>query len=1216
LSALQGALIEQIVDGRYRIVDELGLGGMATVSRVVDLSTGAELALKQLSSEADARAHALFEREYHALASVRHPRIVEVHDYGTHLGRAYYTMELLQGHDLGKLAPMPWRDVCSCLRDVASGLSLLHARRMLYRDIKPRNLWRLADGHIKLIDFGALCPFGTPAEIVGTPPFVAPEALYSGSLDERTDLYALGALAYYLLSAVHPYPARELNELPAHWRVPFLPASLRVAELGRDDLPAVPEALDHLIGALLSHKPVQRPASAAELIDRLVAIAGLDPDADDVSIDAALRSAAFSGRVRERRTLRRRLRLCAAGRGSIVLVESKSGEGRSRMLRELAVEARVTGVAVVQVDAAACQGALGVGNACALSLLDALPELALKAARPYAAVLGHLSVELRARMQQPALAPLPPLPGERRTRIHGALRDFFQAVAATRRLLLLVDDLQFADESSVAWLIALAIEARQHGLMVVAAADADAIEAGESPARALRLCASTITLAPLSLADSSKMLRSMFGEATHLRRFAERLYDVTHGNPGHCLELLEHLAQRDVIANVGGTWVLPTQIIDDLLFSSRAEGLARRMERLPPQVLAFARVLAIRQQPWEIELCIELADGNAQQTHDAVAALLRIGLLTGSDQGYRFTHEATRRLLLAQLSAETQRTVHRRLGAALLSRENPAALQRLDAGVHLLKGGDEQRARDIVAEAARRLTLEEFDDLSSAVPALEQAAGLLSAAAPTSWERASVLAALSTAACFCDHRLLRYGDAAAAALQELVGLARARRLQRFLGRKLALLVALAGSAISLTLQARNPRLPSFRDAMMLLFNAVGSLAGAYAVFLDARNIARYSAVLEPFSVLGRDQLAALIHELTEGLRLTAEDRAADASAHWDRLLARLESDRPIRDLPDYLKPRVLGGALFAAGVVQAYRDGPGALRTAERLEQLEIKLYAMGAEEIRSVWYAHQAEVALSARHRDRAEMFATALGASWQVQAWAPSVLIGVSIRTRDALAAKHAAEQLQRSSQNMPSLALYAQMARGTHLALRHRYDAAAAELEACLGAEPLSFSGWVATASVLASAYRGLGQHERARELCVRTLAALKPGDLAFPVQMSRLQAELARAQSALGQHAEAAASLDDLIAMHAPARGPLTLGMLHEARAQVALAAADAEAYRFHLERMQAWYRPTGIPALIEQCEQLAQAGRPVLASVPPADAYAEEDTVIEGRRQQS
>src|SRR5436190_19471304 len=163
------------VGGRYSIESNLGSGGVAAVFRAKDRVTGATVALKRLSFAGERhreRFLALFEREYHTLAQLAHPAVIRVFDYGVDETGPYYTMELLEGQDLRKRAPVAYSDACAFGYDVASALSLLHSRRLVHRDVTSRNII-VTDGRAKLIDFGALMPMGLSEEIVGTPLFMA-----------------------------------------------------------------------------------------------------------------------------------------------------------------------------------------------------------------------------------------------------------------------------------------------------------------------------------------------------------------------------------------------------------------------------------------------------------------------------------------------------------------------------------------------------------------------------------------------------------------------------------------------------------------------------------------------------------------------------------------------------------------------------------------------------------------------------------------------------------------------------------------------------------------------------------------------------------------------------------------------------------------------------------------------------------------------------------
>jgi serine/threonine-protein kinase len=235
----------------------IALGGMGAVYRVKDRATGQTLALKRLNRDAlvDPRAIESFEREYQVLAGLSHPRIIRVFDYGRDAEGPYYTMELVDGMDMAEAAPLPYKRCCHYLRDVAASLALLHARRLVHRDVSAANVRATAAGRCKLLDFGTLSPFGHSGVVAGTPPFIAPEALRGGSLDHRADLFALGALAYWMLTGHHAFPAQRLEDLSPLWRIPPAPPSQLASK--------VPKELDALVLSLLSLDPLARRARRA-----------------------------------------------------------------------------------------------------------------------------------------------------------------------------------------------------------------------------------------------------------------------------------------------------------------------------------------------------------------------------------------------------------------------------------------------------------------------------------------------------------------------------------------------------------------------------------------------------------------------------------------------------------------------------------------------------------------------------------------------------------------------------------------------------------------------------------------------------------------------------------------------------------------------------------------------------------------------------------------
>src|SRR4051812_6604556 len=256
--------------GRLVIEGELGRGGMAAVYRARDAKTGQRVALKRIwaaDSERSARRVAQLEREFQTLANLRHPRIIEVFDYGVDSDGPYYTMELLDGSDLEQGGRLPWQEACALLRDIASSLAIVHSRGLVHRDVSSRNVRRTAEGRAKLFDFGGLASMGVANDVIGTPPFMAPEVLQMQALDARADLFSLGALSYYLLTGRHAYAVRKASELRDAWRTrPSAPAKL---------FPEIPAALSALTLQLLSLDRGARPQTAAEVMERLCVIADL-----------------------------------------------------------------------------------------------------------------------------------------------------------------------------------------------------------------------------------------------------------------------------------------------------------------------------------------------------------------------------------------------------------------------------------------------------------------------------------------------------------------------------------------------------------------------------------------------------------------------------------------------------------------------------------------------------------------------------------------------------------------------------------------------------------------------------------------------------------------------------------------------------------------------------------------------------------------------------
>jgi serine/threonine protein kinase len=260
--------------GRYRIVKELGRGGMGMVYRAHDLELDEEVAIKTVHPgllEADPALSERFKTEARLARSVAHPNVVRTYDFGQSGNVHYLTMEFVEGVTLRDMIDTQGKlSVASTLAagmQLADALAIAHAAGIIHRDIKPENLLLDEHGVLKVMDFGVARPAGgkrlTEAGfVVGTMSYMAPEHLFGQEIDARADLYAAGVVLYESLTGVLPIDAPNPYALAAK-----LSEELPLPPERRN--PAVPPALSALVLRLLAKQRDARPANATELGDRL-----------------------------------------------------------------------------------------------------------------------------------------------------------------------------------------------------------------------------------------------------------------------------------------------------------------------------------------------------------------------------------------------------------------------------------------------------------------------------------------------------------------------------------------------------------------------------------------------------------------------------------------------------------------------------------------------------------------------------------------------------------------------------------------------------------------------------------------------------------------------------------------------------------------------------------------------------------------------------------
>jgi eukaryotic-like serine/threonine-protein kinase len=260
-----------LIDGKYRVLRPVGSGGMGVVALAHDESLDRDVAIKLIRSDyvGSASARRLFSAEARAMARVRHPNVVEIYAYGEHEGSPFFVMEYVRGCDLHE-----WLDryddgvvsideAIGLLAQICRGVDAMHAVGTIHQDIKPCNILIGPRFQVAVTDFG-LAQFVRAASAegaslhIGTPPFSAPEVIrgekVSHALAPRVDVYALGVLAYQLLTGCYMFPIEDTQKLFHYQSVfdPKPPSSVR---------PELPPAFDDAVLAALRRDPRERTAS-------------------------------------------------------------------------------------------------------------------------------------------------------------------------------------------------------------------------------------------------------------------------------------------------------------------------------------------------------------------------------------------------------------------------------------------------------------------------------------------------------------------------------------------------------------------------------------------------------------------------------------------------------------------------------------------------------------------------------------------------------------------------------------------------------------------------------------------------------------------------------------------------------------------------------------------------------------------------------------------
>ncbi len=1177
------AALPERIGPRYRVLGELGRGGMASVYEVLEEATGRRLAVKQLHAHRaleDSHLARLFELEFHTLTQLAHPRVVAVFDYQGLSEGACYSMELLDGGDLQEGGVLPWRQVCALLSDVCSALSLLHSRRLVHRDVTPRNIRLTRDGKAKLIDFGAMAPFGTHKHPVGTPTFTAPEAVHGQALDGRADLFSLGATAYYALTGRHAYPSRNFASIRNAWRTQPAGPSRYVED--------IPPALDQLVMSLLSLSAARRPASAAAVIERLTAIAGLQIDDVLLVQRSYLSTPTLVGRDGELHQIRRQMIHASRGRGGSLFITGPRGVGCSRMVEACALEAKLANATLLRADANdARAGEWGGVRSLLDQLLIELPGDASRLISPHAPALAPVWPRALEYARADANVESAGEADPDRAVVHRALLHLMQEVARHGLLVLTADDLDQVDEPTSSFLALLAQQVSGRRMLVVAAAAEENVAVGIRGLTLLQRDASSITLKALTLEECERLLISIFGDVANVRLLASRLYEVSRGSPAATMQLCQHLLDRDIIRFRDGSWILPNAIDRDALPSNLSDALRARLVRLDLPSRSLGQAIAMCEQPsLSLEQCRALmAESERGVTLHCLDALIAAGVVRAFGDQYALSQPAWSALLLSDLDVAHRRVLHARVADMLLTQPN----FEFRAAGHLLACGRELEAIELVlahlAVGGQKLQEDPArlpDQLRQLPPNWLQTVELALQAAvrlnlpqrkrlALQLNMTALLAIPTTPRPDIARELVQrlYVESGLRDYAELEALAPADRLAQ----------AFARAQVRYDATPEHERGLPPAEAIPALARLYTQLIGMLGASADVAFL-RELPSLTPFAPLS--PAIEMVQRNVEATCHVMAGRLEQAHAGYLQILNMLDAPKSPSVTPTvyhYMKLAIM----YAVAVIETTT---GRASSEARLQVLEHDpLFEVNAWRLR-------ANAAYRQGNTERADLCArktellrirNAPSQFFQgVEAWYEAVVfteIGDVARLHTTLA------RLDRMAALYPNWSVGPLFARGQIQRLRGEAEAAvetfARALPMCAAGETIT---WVPVARGLLEALVEAG---RAQEACERGAALVREAeDAELTVVVMGLHFALAKAQLAVGDCAAALAHLESVDDLREKwPIGGVFGGACYELRAQVAIATLDAPAFDSAARQCNVLYSRSKNPTLIGRYERL-------------------------------
>jgi predicted ATPase len=666
----------------YRLGERVGSGGMGVVFKAQDTRLGRSVALKFLPQEyaRDPQRLERFQREARATSALNHPHICTIYDMDEHEGQPFLVMELIEGQTLQALAArrLPLPEIVPVVSQVAKALAAAHAAGLAHRDIKPENIMVRDDGYAKVLDFGlarllpswvipadeAATEVTDPGTLLGTVRYMSPEQARAEIAGSASDLFSLGVVLYELATGQHPFQAdSEIGILHAILVQPPLRPSLVNPEI------AAP--LEALILRMLEKDARLRP-TAAEVDAELKELSGKSTGVQSGPASTSIQRHTV-GRLQELTELRAGFESADAGRGQFLCVTGEPGIGKTTLVEDFLADLAASGHTCT-VGRGRCSERLA-GAEAYLPFLEALESLlhgtggdavarVMKAVAPtwYAQIVPLAAEDPTfARVLQQAKA-------ASQERLKRELAAFLAEMSRLRPLLLFLDDLHWADASTVDLLAYVGGRCAESRLLLVLTYRPTDLLLRKHPfipvkqdLQAHGLCREVV-LQLLSRPDIERYLALEYPEHRFPDGLATLIHDKTEGNPLFVVDLLRHLRDQKVLAREQDRWVLAQSLPNlerDLPASVRSM-IERKIDQLSEEDWRLLMAASVQGYEFDASVMAKALGLDATDVEERLEALERVhsfvrlvrehefpdGTLTVH---YRFVHVLYQNALFAPL---------------------------------------------------------------------------------------------------------------------------------------------------------------------------------------------------------------------------------------------------------------------------------------------------------------------------------------------------------------------------------------------------------------------------------------------------------------------------------------------------------------------------------------------------------------------------------------